>query len=303
MNFNWYGKLFNSFEWINAFRYGPSNYDFEVGYSHEVWDGGPDLRLKIKGYHFDVGSNLRGWNGGAELKSRDGMFVLKYEAGYDRIDETYQTVGAYVNVGFQIEDVLKGESPFTTPTPIFRSPRNLKHMLTQTVKRDWHQPTAVVVTRPGQGGGCGNLDKFLGSVLMSTTPSLNSYFSGIVPFSSVPNTCLDPGAIITVEFDYAFDVNPQESFWYVEVADGRPLGWNVELNNRYATVSYGQSGHIIASLFIWNPATGYFLGQSVFTTSGADPAALYIGGSDSLRRTSTLTVTNVVIRFNQKSPL
>jgi hypothetical protein len=207
MNFNWYGKLFNSFEWINAFRYGPSNYDFEVGYSHEVWDGGPDLRLKIKGYHFDVGSNLRGWNGGAELKSRDGMFVLKYEAGYDRIDKTYQTVGAYVNVGFQIEDVLKGESPFTTPTPIFRSPRNLKHMLTQTVKRDWHQPTAVVVTRPGQGGGCGNLDRFLGSVLMSTARP-NAYISGIVPFSSVPNTCLDPGAIITVEFDYAFDVNP-----------------------------------------------------------------------------------------------
>ncbi|MGA8832244.1 MAG: hypothetical protein WB554_11610, partial [Desulfomonilaceae bacterium] len=86
---------FNSYEWINAFRYGPSNYDFEAGYSHEIWNGGPDLRLKIKGYHFDVGSNLNGWSGGAELKSRDGMFVLKYEVGYDRLDSTYQTIGGY----------------------------------------------------------------------------------------------------------------------------------------------------------------------------------------------------------------
>ncbi len=29
-------------------------------------------------------------NGGAELSSRDRMFVSKYEAGYDRLDSTYQ---------------------------------------------------------------------------------------------------------------------------------------------------------------------------------------------------------------------
>ncbi|MGA8832379.1 MAG: hypothetical protein WB554_12290 [Desulfomonilaceae bacterium] len=154
LNFNWYGQLFNSYEWINTFRYGPSNYDLEAGYSHEIWNGGPDLRLKIRGYHFDVGNNLNGWTGGAELRSRDRMFVLKYEVGYDRLDSTYQTIGGYVNVGFQLENVLKGESPFTAPTPIFRSPRNLSYMASQPVKRNWNQPSSVVLLRNvGHGGG------------------------------------------------------------------------------------------------------------------------------------------------------
>lgn len=147
LNFNWYGKLLRGREWINTFRYGPSNYDFEAGYSHEIWNGGPDLRLKIKGYHFDVGSNLTGWSGGAELKSRDGMFVLKYEAGHDRLDNTYQTIGGFVNVGCQIENLIKGESPFTPPTPIFRSPRNLSYMANQIVPRNNSQPSEVVVAR------------------------------------------------------------------------------------------------------------------------------------------------------------
>ncbi len=147
LNFNWYGKLLNGYQWINTFRHGPSNYDFEAGYSHEIWDGGPDLRLKIKGYSFDVGSTLRGYTGGAELKSRDGMFVLKYEVGYDRLDNTYQTIGGFVNVGFQAENLFKGESPFTAPTPIFRSPRNLSYMANQPAQRNWSQPTAVVSNR------------------------------------------------------------------------------------------------------------------------------------------------------------
>ena len=143
LNFNWYGQLFNSYEWINTFRYGPSNYDFEAGYSHEIWNGGPDLRLKIRGYHFYIGSNLNGWTGGAELKSRDGMLVFKYEVGYDRLDYTYQTIGGYVNVGFQLENLLKGESPFTALTPIFRSPRNLSYMASQPVQRNWTQQIPV----------------------------------------------------------------------------------------------------------------------------------------------------------------
>ena len=75
------------------------------------------------------------------------MFVLKYDVGHDKVNQTYQTVGGFVNVGFQLENLLKGESPFTMPEPIFKSPRSLRHMLTQKVKRDWHQPTAVVLLR------------------------------------------------------------------------------------------------------------------------------------------------------------
>jgi hypothetical protein len=147
LNFNWYGQIFNSSVIRNAFRYGPSNFDFQAGYSHELWNGGPDLRLKAAGYKFDIGNSVYGWNAGAELKSRDGMFVLRYDVGHDKVNQTYQTVGGFVNVGLQVENLLKGESPFTMPEPIFKSPRSLRHLLTQPVKRDWHQPAAVIVAQ------------------------------------------------------------------------------------------------------------------------------------------------------------
>jgi hypothetical protein len=145
LNLNWYGQIFNSNVILNAFRYGPSNFDFQAGYSHELWNGGPDLRLSATGYKFDIGNSVYGWNAGAELKSRDGMFVLRYDVGHDKVNQTYQTVGGFVNVGFQLENLLKGKSPFTMPEPLFRSPRSLRYLLTQPVKRDWHQPAAALV--------------------------------------------------------------------------------------------------------------------------------------------------------------
>lgn len=146
-HFNWYGLLFNKDLIPNVFRTGPSNFDFEAGYSRElpwIWT---DLRLKMTGYRFDVGNGVWGWNAGAELKSRDGMFVVKYDVGHDRVNQTYQTFGAFVNVGFQLGNLFKGESPITMPEPIFRSPRTLRYVLTQPVKRDWHQPAAAIVAR------------------------------------------------------------------------------------------------------------------------------------------------------------
>ena len=143
-NFNWYGQLFDSTVIRNAFRYGPNNFDLEAGYSHELWQGGPDLRLKITGYQFDVGRLIGGWNAGAELKTRDGALSLKYEVGNDRINQTYHTVAGFVNVGFRPENIFSGKNPLEMPEPIFKSPRNLMRMLAQSVKRDWHQPAAVV---------------------------------------------------------------------------------------------------------------------------------------------------------------
>ena len=147
LNFNWYGKLFDSNVFTNAFRYGPSNFDFQAGYSHELWNGGPDFRMSATGYQFDIGNKVYGWSAGAELKSRDGMFVLKYDVGNDKVNQTYQTVGAFVNVGLQLENLFKGESPFTKPTPIFKSPRNLRRMLTQNVIRNWYPDGVLVHSR------------------------------------------------------------------------------------------------------------------------------------------------------------
>ncbi|MEW6113944.1 MAG: hypothetical protein AB1664_17555, partial [Thermodesulfobacteriota bacterium] len=155
LNFNWYGHLFNSTVIQNAFRYGPSNFDFQAGYSHEVWNGGPDLRLSATGYRFDIGTGVYGWNAGAELKSRDGVLVLRYDVGHDRVNRTYQTVGGFVNVGLRLENLLNGESPFTMPEPIFKSPRSLwymlTHTLTQKVNRNWSQPTAAIMAQAQPG--------------------------------------------------------------------------------------------------------------------------------------------------------
>ena len=149
LNFNWYGNLFSRSVIRNAFRTGPSNFDLQFGYSHELWDHGPDFRLSATGYKSEVGSAVYGVNAGAELKSRDGMFALKYQVGRDKLNKTYQTVGAFVNVGLQLENLARGESPFTMPEPIFKSPRNLRRFLADKVKRNFHQAASAVVGRMG----------------------------------------------------------------------------------------------------------------------------------------------------------
>ncbi len=147
LNFNWYGKLFQSSVITNAFRNGPSNYDFQAGYSHELWNGGPDFRLSATGYKFDAGQGVYGANAAAEVKSRDGVFVLRYAVGNDKINQTYHTIGATVNAGFTPENLLRGESPFSMPQPIFRSPRNLLNWLDSTMStiRNFSQPASALI--------------------------------------------------------------------------------------------------------------------------------------------------------------
>lgn len=161
LTLNWYANLLSPTTFVNAFRNGPSNYDVEVGYSRELWGGGPDLRLKATGYQFSVGSTwtgetvlasrlagpIYGWKFGTELKSRNGAFAVKYETGFDKANALYHTVGGFVSVGLQLERLLSGESPFVMPEPIFRSPRNLRRWLTRKVPRNWHQLASVVQTR------------------------------------------------------------------------------------------------------------------------------------------------------------
>jgi hypothetical protein len=147
LNFNWYGNLFSRDVLVNAFRNKGNSFDVEAGYSHALFDQALDLRLKVIGYQFDIGEAVQGWRGGADLTTRNGMFTLRYEYGHDRIDGYYNTVGGFVNVGFQLENLLSGESPFTMPEPVFRSPRDLRRMLGLKVKRNWHQPEGVVLAR------------------------------------------------------------------------------------------------------------------------------------------------------------
>lgn len=142
LNANWYGNVFSANDILNAFRNKGGSFDVEAGYSHALFNSQYDLRLKFAGYKFDTGSNIFGYKTGAELTTRDGMFTLRYEYGYDRLNQSWNNVGAFVNIGFQVENLAKGESPFTMPEPVFRSPRNLQRMFTQKVKRDWNQSYA-----------------------------------------------------------------------------------------------------------------------------------------------------------------
>lgn len=168
LSFNWYGNLFRSDVLADLFRQGPSNYDFQAGYSHELWEGGPDLRLNATGYRFSARSGAYGGRAGVEFKARDGMLSVKYEASHDRVHGTYHTVGGFVNVGFELANLLDGESPFVMPEPIFSSPRNLRRLLTKPVKRDYFSRARTAtsscpnscsgdlagITLTGEGCGC-----------------------------------------------------------------------------------------------------------------------------------------------------
>ena len=154
LTFNWYGNLFNSNVIANAFRNGPQNYDFQAGYSHELWDGGPDLRLSATGYRFAADPGVYGSRAAAELRSRDAMFVVKSKVAHDRINNTYNTVAGFVNVGLRLENTLSLENPFVPPEPIFRSPRSLRWLLQDFVKRTFSGPTSIVVSK-SMGVTCG----------------------------------------------------------------------------------------------------------------------------------------------------
>lgn len=178
LNFNWYGNLFNADVLASAFKRGPCNFDFQAGYSHELYPGGPDLRLNMTGYKFSSAGGVYGLRAGAELKTRDGMFSIKYEAAHDRINGAYHSVGGLINMGLKLERLLHGESPFVRPEPIFRSPRNLRRLLSQPVRRQYYQPASVVVSRSGDGGSPRVCDGF--NTITVSGPSSGTY-SALIP--------------------------------------------------------------------------------------------------------------------------
>ncbi len=244
LNFNWYGNLFQSNVLANAFRRGPQSFDFQAGYSHELWNGGPDLRLNVTGYRFSAGSGVYGLRGGAELKSRDGMFVLKYEAAHDRVNKTYHTVGGFVNVGLQLENLLSGENPLVMPEPIFKSPRNLRRLLTRKSKRNWHQPSIVIASSTSTTTSIAQCQT------TTTSVNLGSFVqSGVLTLTRntpLPLT-LDPNAAITSRgLDIRFNMNTggpvanffwQISYVYEDGSESIDCNWAGTGSNENVTVS------------------------------------------------------------------
>lgn len=173
-NFNWYGNLFNRDVLVNAFRNTGNSFDLEAGYSHALFNQALDLRLKLAGYQFDVGDKVYGWRGGADLTTRDGVFTLRYEYGSDRLNGQYNTLGGFINIGFQLENLLSRESPFTLPEPVFKSPRDLRRFLALKVKRNWQQPAAVLSasTRCNLAGSVVQLAHLNPIQVFTTTPPI-----------------------------------------------------------------------------------------------------------------------------------
>jgi len=152
LNVNYYGNLFSRDIFINAFRNVHGSFDVDAGYSQPIFDRALDLRLSMAGYQYDIGSKIYGWRGGVELTNPGGTLTVRYEQGEDRINGSYSIIGALVNVGFQVEQLLRGQNPFSMPEPVFRSPRNLDRLLVQKVRRNWHQPSQVLTKPVGRGG-------------------------------------------------------------------------------------------------------------------------------------------------------
>jgi hypothetical protein len=150
--YNSRGSVFPTFNIIDGIQSGEANYDIEAGYSQPIFEQAFDLRLKVTGYQFALNDSKKyGMKSGAELTTADGVFRISMEGGHDPVMGSYGNVGGYVNVGFQLEKLLYGESPFGYPEPVFKSPRNLRRLLARPVHRLWVKPATVVANSNCQG--------------------------------------------------------------------------------------------------------------------------------------------------------
>jgi hypothetical protein len=285
LNVNYYGNIFSSEGLRNAFRNKGGSWDIEAAYLQPLLKEAFDLRLKVSGYQFNVGESVYGCRTGADLTTRDNTFGIRYDYGYDKVNNSYHTIGAFANIGFQLENLFKGESPVSMPEAIFASPRNLKWLLTRKVNRNWHQPTAVVQTSTIQSGS--RADRFLASLPMV---DIGPTHVGLSAFTAFPFASLNPTQNIVVEFDYAFDAVPTggTATWVVDVRSPFP---GIASQNLFAgIVPTGQSGHMTFTL---NTVGN----QSAFTSASRDPDGMSITAVAA--GTTTGTFTNISIRFNQ----
>ncbi|MBI4964551.1 MAG: inverse autotransporter beta domain-containing protein [Desulfomonile tiedjei] len=124
--------------------------DLEAGFSMPLGDY-VDLRFNAAKYRFYDGEYLLGWRGGADLKASGGLFVLKYEYGQDRINSSYHTVGAFVSVPLELENLLQGKWPFKIPDSFLKRRPDFQRLAASRVTRSWRHPQTVVEARPSLG--------------------------------------------------------------------------------------------------------------------------------------------------------
>ncbi len=283
LNFNWYGNLFTRGSFINAWRNQRGSFDVEAGYSQGVFENTLDLRLKTVGYSFDAGDRVWGWKVGGDLTTRDGMFAIKYEYGRDKLNDSYHSLTAQVNVGFQLENLLSGQSPISKPSPVFVNPRNLGRLLGLKVKRNWHQPSAVLafnrVAKPTSQGG-GRCSSFACDRTVAPFPLTfvgGTTYSALHTFTQFPVGSLTPDGIVCVRVTLA---NPAPAGLTISVA---VIGADLFSSNQGDIVASGGETDLTIpltyvapqSLFVGNP---YYLVITVyngaFTANGITSACI-----------------------------
>jgi hypothetical protein len=292
LNANWYGDIFSSTYIINAFRNQGSSYDLEAGYSHALFDSQYDLRLKLAGYQFNTGTNVYGYKTGADLTTKNGMFTLRYEYGNDKLNGPWNNVGAFVNIGFQMENLIRGESPFTMPEPIFKSPRNLRRMLTQKVKRDWsqsHAPGRAALASAAVSNSVFCVDGSDVSGKSAETAQLAE---------TVGYSRLDPNLYVSVTFDYTL-VGGSSGLpiyvWVYSTPWGSAPGGSPSMTNSNPQRPVGSTGTLTVYL-AQSGATEAPSGQQAF--GGLDPNWFSISFQNYLSGTAT----NIKVCFNQVAP-
>jgi len=275
LNLNYYGNLFSGSNFVNVFRNGTGNFDIEAGYSQPLFNQALDLRLKAVGYQFDVGQKVYGWRTGVDATTRDGLFRLTYEYTNDRISAPYHTISGTVDLGLQLEKLLRGESPFTMPEPVFASPRNVSRIFHEPVKRRWFQPTQIVQRRGSPTIIFLGLSFSPGAFTSVTNVNVGAATFDVVKTGLFP---IPDGVVVAYRFRMSDGSTQQVIATVATVSDP---GWIV-----YANAWMTSGAATVGPATMDNPA-----GSSTDSTFGEGHAIYLWGPSGSGPATITITIS------------
>jgi len=160
---NNYGNLFqprNIYWWFRDI--GTTSWDLEAGYTVPAIADLADLRIKANAYRFGNETvMMQGYKVGLDLSTRNRMGMITYEYGCDGFRDQVHILRGNVSIPFQPELLLRWENPFSVATAAQEtdagSSRLIRKMLTQRVRREWHQPGMVVATRTVGGAVSGRV--------------------------------------------------------------------------------------------------------------------------------------------------
>ncbi len=236
------GSVFPTYNLFGAIAHGEGNYDLEAGVSQPFFNHAYDLRLKLAGYRYDLGnSKVHGLRTGADVTTADGVFKVSAEYGNDRLIGQYGQIGAYVNIGFQAENIVKGESPFTKPEPIFKSPRHLRQLASQPAKRNWRKPSAVIANAKCEG--------LPDDSQFSVGYSKSCFYTG---FPIASTECTAQGRLLVSDTPGGQWVNSYDAAWLTnpQIGGGSNYYTNIQPMDKCQSAAYARAAEGDVLIFV-----------------------------------------------------